>query len=451
MNPGSYAPIFDRMRQQAAKYVQSIPTDARQASGSLITTQTGAEVIDFYSGAGTLNYGHDNDLLSTKLCNYLKTYAATPARYGINRARDLFFKTVQHTLLEPRNWDYTLQLSGPTGANALEAAVRIARKAKGRQNVVSFTQGFKVTEASGLAVSAGALLDQAAGVSLSNAVFMPYDGCFGPDVDSMAYLERLLDDQAGSAQRPAAVVVETVLGQGGVNVLTWRWLSELQALCQRHDMLLIMDDTQVGCGRTGHFFSFETAAIQPDIIVLSKSLSGFGLPMSVLLLHPSLPAQTQEAGSGRVATACQDQELALVTAAHALQEYWQDDQFSSAIRRKEGLVRDWLENIVHSYPQVSMMARGRGLIQALVMPEGSGLAVKAAATALQHGLAIDTSGANEEVLKVLPALTITDDLLLRGLEIVDRVVAQTLASWSAEKPGNASGLSLDNRRPPTGV
>lgn len=424
MNPGPHAQVFDRIRQQAGRYTRSIPIDIRQAAGSLLTDQAGTEYIDFYSGAGTLNYGHGNDILSAKLCRYLQTYAATPSHYGSRRARELFLKTVRHTLLESRDWDYTMQLSGPTGANALEAAVRIARNAKGRQNIVSFAHGFNMGGASGLAVSAGALLDQAAGVALSNAVFMPYDGSFGPDVDTMAYLERLLDAQAGSPERPAAVVVETVVGQGGVNVLTWRWLTELQALCRRHDMLLIMDDTQVGCGRTGHFFSFEAANIQPDIIVLSKSLSGFGLPMSLLLLDPSLAALSHDRPDA--ITPLQEQELALVTAAHALQEYWQDDQFSIDIRRKEDLVRDWLENIVHSYPQINMMARGRGLIQALVMPEGSGFAGKAAAAALQHGLAIDTSGVNEEVLKVLPALTITDDLLIRGLEIIDRVVAQVL-------------------------
>lgn len=431
MNPGPHAQIFDRIRQQAGRYVQSIPMDARQATGSLITDQMGVEYIDFYSGAGTLNYGHNNEVLSAKLSRYLKTYAATPSHYGPRRARELFFKTIQHTLLESRDWDYAIQLAGPTGANALETAVRIARKAKGRQNIVSFTHGFDVASANGLAVSAGALLDQAAGVPVSNAVFMPYDGCFGPDVDTMAYLERMLDAQADSPERPAAVVVETVLGQGGVNVLTWRWLSELQALCQRHDMLLIMDDTQVGCGRTGHFFSFEAANIQPDIIVLSKSLSGFGLPMSVLLLHPSLATASHDDLN---VAAAQEQELALVTAAHALQAYWQDDEFSLDIRRKEALVGDWLENIVHSYPQVNMMARGRGLIQALAMPEGSGLAAKAAAAALQQGLAIDTSGVNGEVLKVLPALTITDDLLLRGLEVIDRVVAQVVASWASTSP-----------------
>ncbi|MBP6020750.1 MAG: diaminobutyrate--2-oxoglutarate transaminase [Burkholderiaceae bacterium] len=419
MRPGPHTQVFEQIRQKAGRYVRSIPLDVRLSSESMLTDQAGKEYIDFYSGAGTLNYGYDNPALSARLSRYLKSYTATPSRYADQRAKQLFIASFQRIVLDSRQWDYETQLCGPTAANALETAVRMARRAKKRQNIVSFTHGFQGEGASGRAMSAGALLDKAAGAALSNAVFMPYDGCFGPDVDTMAHLERLLDQQAGSAQRPAAVVVETVLGQGGVNVLSWRWLTELQALCRRHDMLLIMDDTQVGCGRTGNFFSFEAAGIQPDIIVLSKSLSGFGLPMSLLLYRPDLCGIQHDAPA--------QHELTLVTAAHAIEAYWQDDEFSTEIRRKENLVRDWLDNMVHSYSSVQLTARGRGLIQGLVMPDGSGLAGLVAAQALQYGLAIDTSGVNDEVLKLLPALTIGDDVLIRGLEMVDRAVAEVLS------------------------
>lgn len=418
MRPGPHTQVFQQIRQQAGRYVHSIPADVRLATASLLVDQAGKEYIDFYSGAGTLNYGYNNPDLSARLSRYLASYSATPSRYADQRARQLFISSFQRIVLNSRQWDYDIQLSGPTGANALEAAVRIARRAKQRQNVVSFTHGFQGEGASGRAMSAGALLDKVAGSALSNAVFMPYDGCFGPDVDTMAYLERLLELQAGNDQRPAAVVVETVLGQGGVNVLSWRWLTELQELCRYHDMLLIMDDTQVGCGRTGHFFSFEAAGIEPDIIVLSKSLSGFGLPMSMLLCRPGLADSPNHSPT-------QD-ELALVTAAHAIETYWQDNDFSIQIQRKENLVRDWLDNIVHSYSSVQLTARGRGLIQGLVMPDG-GLAGLVAIQALQYGLAMDTSGLNDEVLKLLPALTISDDLLIRGLERVERAVADVLS------------------------
>ena len=144
---------------------------------------------------------------------------------------------------------------------------------------------------------------------------MPYDGYFGPDVDTMAYLERMLDDPSSGLDKPAAVIVETVQGEGGVNVATLRWLKELAKLCQRHDMLLIVDDIQVGCGRTGTFFSFEAAGIRPDIITLSKSLSGFGLPMSLVLMKPELDVWKPGAHSGTF----RGNNLAFVTATQALE------------------------------------------------------------------------------------------------------------------------------------
>src|SRR5699024_8887342 len=118
--------------------------------------------------------------------------------------------------------------------------------------------------------------------------FMPYDGYFGEDFDTTIWLERMLEDNSSGLDTPAAVIVETVQGEGGVNVASARWLKKIEALCRRYDMLLIVDDIQVGCGRTGNFFSFEEIGIKPDIITLSKSLSGYGLPMSLVLISPEL-------------------------------------------------------------------------------------------------------------------------------------------------------------------
>jgi len=211
-------------------------------------------------------------------------------------------------------------------------------------------------------------------------------------------------------------------------VATQRWLRELQRLCREHDMLLIIDDIQVGCGRTGRFFSFEQAGISPDIITLSKSLSGFGLPMSLVLLRPELDIWKPGAHNGTF----RGNNLAFVTAAQALETYWADDAFESEVQAKERQVRDWLENLVHSYPDTGLSVRGRGLIQGLVTPVGDGLANKIAAQAFEHGLVIETSGAHDEVLKLLPALTISSEELSQGLNIIERSVAQCLSQRGAK-------------------
>jgi len=414
--------IFDRMESEVRGYVRSFPVIFSQARGSILQDESGREYIDFFSGAGSLNYGHNNPVLKEKLIDYLHTDGVIHGLDMATTAKKYFMETVERVLLKPRNWNYKLQFTGPTGTNAVEAALKLARLVTGRSNVISFTHGFHGVSGGSLAVTANAKFREAAGVSMANTSFVPYDGYFGPDVNTITYLERMLEDPSSGMDRPAAVIVETVQGEGGVNVATVRWLQELERLCRQYDMLLIVDDIQVGCGRTGSFFSFESAGINPDIITLSKSLSGFGLPMSLVLFKPELDIWKPGAHSGTF----RGNNMAFVTAAQALDSYWTDESFGEDVQRKAGMVRDWLENLVHSYPMADLSVRGRGLIQGLVTPAGDDMANQFARKAFEQGLVIETSGANDEVLKLLPALTIPEDELEKGLEIIERSVAHVL-------------------------
>ncbi len=415
--------IFDRMESEVRGYIRSFPVIFSPARGSTLIDEEGTEYIDFFSGAGTLNYGHNNPVLKEKLLEYVQADGVVHGLDMATSAKKRFLETVDRVLLKPRNWQYTLQFTGPTGTNAVEAALKIARQVKGRPNVISFTHGFHGVSGGSLAATANMKFRDAAGYALGNTTFMPYDGYFGPDVDTMAYLERMLEDPSSGMDKPAAVIVETVQGEGGVNVATLRWLKELEKLCKRHDMLLIVDDIQVGCGRTGTFFSFETAGIRPDIITLSKSLSGFGLPMSLVLMKPELDIWKPGAHSGTF----RGNNLAFVTATQALETYWTNAAFTADIQRKERLVGDWLENLVHSYPNAGLSARGRGLIQGLVSNGNPALSNRIAQCAFKKGVVIETSGAHDEVLKLLPALTIEESLLAKGLDLIEASVAEALA------------------------
>jgi len=414
--------IFERMESEVRGYIRSFPVIFNQARGSLLIDEEGTEYIDFFSGAGTLNYGHNNPIFKAELLEYLGSDGVVHGLDMATTAKKRFLETVDRVLLKPRNWNYTLQFTGPTGTNAVEAALKIARQVKGRSNVISFTHGFHGVTGGSLQATANAKFRDAAGFALGNTTFMPYDGYFGADVDTIAYMERMLDDPSSGVDKPAAVIVETVQGEGGVNVATLRWLKELEKVCRRHDMLLIVDDIQVGCGRTGSFFSFETAGIRPDIITLSKSLSGFGLPMSLVLMKPELDIWKPGAHSGTF----RGNNLAFVTAAAALETYWQDHAFTGEVQRKERLVRDWLENLAHSYPGAGLAVRGRGLIQGLVSTAQPEIANQIARKAFERGIVIETSGAHDEVLKILPALTIEDELLARGLDAIEASVADVL-------------------------
>jgi 4-aminobutyrate aminotransferase and related aminotransferases len=410
--------ILERVQSHVRDFARSTGSHLfTRAQGSVLADACGRQYIDFSSAAGALNYGHDNPLLMQMLRRRLKEVGRVPdLSTSLSRFRD----AIEGYLLRPRGWEYAVHHTGSTAVAAVEAALKVARKATGRHKVVSFTRCDMIRPGPNCNNEVWA-----ACTGVGDTLFMPYDGSFGPDVDTMSYLERQLDMCRRPEEKPAAVVVETVLGESGVDVLSWRWLRDLETLCRRHGMLLIMDETIVGCGRTGRFFSYEASGVRADMIALSRSLSGFGLPTSVLLRSPSLPAveylppvSDERAG------------LALLTAEHVLEAYWADDSFAVHVRRKERLVRDWLENLVHTYSHLGLGVRGRGLIQGLVTPPSMGLALEMANKALATGLVCLTTGSNDEVLKVQPALTIDEEMLVHGLEILDRCVSDVLESRS---------------------
>ncbi|NHC61210.1 diaminobutyrate--2-oxoglutarate transaminase [Paenalcaligenes suwonensis] len=414
--------IFETMESEVRGYVRSFPVVFSKAKGSILFDEQGKQYVDFFSGAGTLNYGHNNPFLKQKIIDYI---AADGVLHGLDMAtsaKRAFIQAVQRHLLQPRGWEYVLQFTGPTGTNVVEAALKLARQVKGRSNVVSFTHGFHGVSSGSLAVTANRKFREAAGMPLGNVTFLPYDGYLGPDVNTLAYFERMLTDPSSGLDKPAAVIVETVQGEGGVNVATKAWLQELAALCKHHDMLLIIDDIQVGCGRTGSFFSFDGMGIEPDMITLSKSLSGFGLPMSLLLLKPELDVWKPGAHSGTF----RGNNLAFVGATHALEHYWADGEFVKQTQHKADRVADFLENIVQNHPEAGLSVRGRGLIQGLVCSP-NGLAERITQGCFERGLVIETAGAQDEVVKVLPALTIEHEVLQQGLAILETSVTAALS------------------------
>ncbi|MFA5522575.1 MAG: aminotransferase class III-fold pyridoxal phosphate-dependent enzyme [Castellaniella sp.] len=391
----------------------------------------GRDLIDFHSAEGKLNYGHANPMLLACVDGRL-AHRGLPL--GHVHHQDLvhdFFDLFDRTLLRPRGWRMRMQLAGPGGQHALELALQHARRATGRRDVIAF--GSRLQDVSKGWVSGmvtDCLARVAGGAQPASVHFMPYDQCLGPDIDTIALVEQCLQRLRRSARGlPAAMVVETILAQGGMNVLSWRWLRELAALCRRHGILLIMDETRVGCGRSGYFFSFEASGVRPDIVVLSQALSGLGLPLSLLLSDPALalPRHDQLASVSWPGTP--DAALALLGARHALELFWRDEQLTTQVRRKEALLRDWLDNMVHSFPGHGLGVRGRGLVQALDISGCPQLAGRLIQEARSQGLLLHAAGERDQVVKIMPALTIPDPLLLQGMEIFEASLARVLG-WS---------------------
>lgn len=406
--------VFQRIESNVRGYCRSFPATFCNASGAILYDDRGREYIDFLAGAGTLNYGHNNPQIKRHLIEYLEQDGVVHGLDLHTTAKSQFLEAFERRVLWPLELDFKVQFTGPTGTNAVEAAFKLARNLTGRANIVSFTNGFHGVTLGSVAATANSHFRDAAGVPLQNVSFLPYDGYLGEDVDTLDYFEKMLQDGSSGLDLPAAVVVETVQGEGGVNVAGTLWLQRLATLCQTFEVLLIVDDIQVGCGRTGPFFSFEKIGIVPDIITLSKSLSAYGLPMSVVLMKTELDQWQPGQHNGTF----RGNNLAFVSATAALELYWKDAAFSREVIRKGQLLQRRLQAIADDVDDFALEPRGRGMIQGLACAECPLLAGKVSAEAYQHGLIIETSGTDDHVLKFLPPLTIEDGLLEEGLEIV---------------------------------
>ncbi|MFI6940714.1 diaminobutyrate--2-oxoglutarate transaminase [Streptomyces sp. NPDC050418] len=413
--------VFETLESEVRSYCRGWPTVFDRAQGSKMYDEDGHEYLDFFAGAGSLNYGHNNPVLKRALIDYLERDGVTHGLDMSTTAKRAFLETFQETVLRPRDLPYKVMFPGPTGTNAVESALKLARKVKGRESIVSFTNAFHGMSLGSLAVTGNAFKRAGAGIPLVHGTPMPFDNYLDGQTPDFIWFERLLEDSGSGLNHPAAVIVETVQGEGGINVARAEWLRKLADVCKRWDMLLIVDDIQMGCGRTGGFFSFEEAGIVPDIVTVSKSISGYGLPMSLCLFKPELDVWEPGEHNGTF----RGNNPAFVTAAAALSAYWADGEMEKQTLARGEQIEQAMVAIRAEHPEATREYRGRGLVWGLEMttPEH---ASKIARRAFDLGLLVETSGPESEVVKLLPALTITPEELDEGLRILARAIRETV-------------------------
>ncbi len=411
--------IFEEIESEVRGYIRAFPTVFETAKGSLLMDEQGNRYVDFFAGAGTLNYGHNNPLVSEAMIEYLQKDGIVHALDKATAAKKAFLYKFRDTILAPRNLEYKIQFTGPTGTNAVESALKLARMVKRRSNVIAFTHGYHGLTMGSLAVTGNSFYrDESYGVR-HNTAFMPYDGFFGPEVDTLVYLRRFLEEQGSGVDLPAAIIVETVQGEGGIHVASDDWVRGLADICREFDILLIIDDIQMGNGRTGTFFSFERAGIKPDMVALSKSIGG-GLPLSLLLMRPELDQWQPGEHTGTF----RGNNLAFVAATQAL-SYWDNEDLSQAVKYKGDILRDELNRIIAKFPEFDASLRGTGMVWGIDFPQ-QGVASQISAEAFNRGLVIELAGTQDQVLKFLPALTIEEEILREGLQIVEDSIQAVL-------------------------
>jgi len=419
---------INAIESQVRSYCRSYPVMFEKAKGPFLIDHDGKKYYDFLCGAGSLNYGHNNPILKKEIINYLNQDGITHSLDLATKSKEDFLNSFSKNILATRHMNYKVQFTGPTGTNAVEAALKIARKVTGRTNIISFTNGFHGVTLGSVAATGNSHHRGGAGTSLNDVTFMPYDGYMGKKINTIDYLRRVLEDNSSGIDIPAAVILETVQGEGGINIASSKWLRSLQDLCHEFGILMIVDDIQVGCGRTGTFFSFENAGIEPDLIVLSKSLSGFGLPFSLLLLKPELDKWKPGEHNGTF----RGNNMAFLTAKATIDHFWTTQELEAEIALKSNILKTRLEQIAKENLSSEIEVRGKGMVYGIdcILED---LASAIQQKCFENGLILETCGSNDHVVKLLPALTIAENELRGGLNILEKSVKQVMSQSDFQK------------------
>jgi diaminobutyrate-2-oxoglutarate transaminase len=366
-----------------------------------------------------LNYGHNHPELRSALLAYLDSNGITHSLDLFTTAKRRFLQTFQEVILAPRSLSYRVQFTGPTGTNSVEAALKLARRVTGRTNVVAFTNAFHGMSLGSLAASATRTKRAGAGIHLGGVTRLPFDGYLGDRLDTLGLLQEFIEDSGSGIDPPAAIILETVQAEGGIHVARPEWLRGVADLARRNGCLLIVDEIQTGCGRTGTFFSFERAGIQPDLVCLSKAIGGYGMPLALVLIKPEIDAWKPGEHNGTF----RGNNLAFVAGTAALR-LWQHGILEREVEQRGNLLGDRLARIAR---MGDATPRGIGLLRGLHW-KNPDIAPHVSRRTFSRGLIVETCGARHDVLKLLPPITISMDELNAGLDIIEDVVKNSLGA-----------------------
>lgn len=421
------ASLFEQHEAQVRSYCRKFDAVFASAHGAWLTDVRGAKYLDFFLGAGALNYGHNHPVIKQLVIEYLQGDGVVHSLDMYTAAKHRLLDVLYATILRPRGLGHLkVAFPGPTGTNAVEMALKLARRATGRQQVIAFTHAYHGMSAGSLALAGNRDFRRAGGVHLPGVARFPYDGYLGPDIDTAELLEKMLDDPSSGIDEPAAIIIETIQADGGLAVASPRWLRALANIARKHDAALVIDDIQAGCGRTGAFFSFESAGLAPDIVCLSKSLSGLGLPLSMLLLHPRLDVLRPGEHSGTF----RGHNLAFVGAAAAL-GFWGNDEFTSTAGNAAQALGAGVRELVSRHPEGGAHIRGTGAMLGVGWQDHA-MAARVSQAAFANGLIAETCGPHDEVIKLYPPLTISESDLAEGLGRIDAAMTCAAGAGASE-------------------
>lgn len=410
--------VFEKYESEVRSYCRIFNQQLDTAKGSIIKDVNGKEYIDFFCGAGALNYGHNNPYIKEKVINYLEKDGIMHALDMYTTAKADFIEYFEEEVLKPRNLNYKIQFPGPTGTNAVEAALKLARKNKKRNNIWCLMGCFHGMTLGTLALTTEREAREGAGIALENVQHIPAPYMF-EELDTIKYMQTLISDDHSGVEKPAALILETVQAEGGIWVFSPEYLKAVRQFCDDNDILMIVDDIQVGCGRTGTFFSFERADIVPDMVTLSKSIGGYGMPFALTLFKPELDIWAPGEHNGTF----RGNQLAMVAAKAGL-EFFNNNDVAAETKRKGQIVEKFLNEEIKPLGK-DFEIRGIGLIWG-IETHNEALAKEISKKCFEAGLIVERAGRENSVVKVMPPLVIEDEVLNKGLEILKEITTKVV-------------------------
>jgi diaminobutyrate-2-oxoglutarate transaminase len=416
-----------RHEGSAVSYPRGLPMALRRGRGATVEDVDGNVYIDFFAGAGVLNVGHANPAvleaarLQMAELTHTLDIPSPPRRDLVEVLRSVLPAGLSR-----------LFFAGPTGSDAVESAVKLAKYNSRRIPLVAFEGSYHGMTAGALSVTSGGPFRSDFLPLLPEVHFLPYAYCYrcafdrSPETCGLfcaSYLDHKLEDPHSGISKPAAVIVEAVQGEGGSIVPPDGYLPALRRICDKHGVLLVVDEIQAGFGRTGRMFAFERSETLPDIITMSKALGGLGFPISGIAYKEALDTFPP----GKHIGTFRGNVTAYAAGAAALRFMIEHDLPGHA----ERLGRTMLESLrsVERESPIVGEARGRGLMLGVEFVKDKAgrepapeLAAKVRTACHKRGLLIEVGGHYFNVARILPPLVLTEKLARKGLEIFAEAV-----------------------------
>ncbi len=428
-------------RESSARtYPRRLTIAIARARGSYVEDLDGNVFIDFLNGAGSLPLGHSHPELIEAIQDQLVEF-----QHGLDfptEVRDEYISMHMSMLPVEMQGRTKIGFCGPTGANAIEAALKLCKTATGRSDVISFHGGYHGGSHGAMAVSGLVGQKAAVGGQMPGVHFFPYpyelrsplksDDGVSLGARCAEYLSRSLRDPLGGIALPAAVIVEVLQGEGGVIPASTDFIRGIRAVTRELDIPLIVDEVQSGCGRTGTWFGFEQHGIVPDVIVASKAAGGLGMPVALIMYDERLDQWQPGAHTGTF----RGNQVGFAAGLKFL-EIVQRDGILDHVRELGAYALDSLKQMAHRHPIVAE-ARGTGLMLGFEMidpltGEPSGTAARQVQRlALERGLIVELGGRDDAVVRLLPPLNVSRRTLDQALEILGDAVAITDATWALD-------------------